>query len=89
MKLNCPYKLILGFFLLTATFFSSGPQPARAASITVAAFELNGSAGTEITVNATTNDTDIETVSLSRGSGITPAALANSYSATAFVVGGL
>ncbi len=60
----------------------------NAAPVTVAAFELNGLIGDEATVTATTNDTNVYTAILSRGSGINPSVLNNAFSSTAFVVGG-
>ena len=80
---------IVFLLLLTLCLVLPYAQTAYAAPVTVAAFELNGSLGSEATVNATTNDTDLENVILSRGSGITPSALSNAFSATSFVVGGL
>ncbi len=61
-------------------------KPAKAA--TIMALDTAGLAGNEATVNATTNDPNLQTVTLSRGSGINAVALANAYASTAFVVGG-
>jgi hypothetical protein len=80
-------RLLPGMFICAVLF--SNITIVQAAPVTVAGFELNGLLGSEATFNATTNDVDLETVTLSRGAGISPSALGNAFSASSFVVGGL
>jgi hypothetical protein len=77
--------VLSSFLLLTLGFL---PSHANAAPVTVAGFEMSGFLGNEATINATNNNTDLETVIVSRGAGITPAALANALSSNNFVVAG-
>jgi hypothetical protein len=64
------------------------PNIASAAPATIAGFEMAGLLGTEVSFNATTNDVNLQTATISRGAGITPSALANAFSATGFVAAG-
>lgn len=68
------YLLFIG--LLISTHSSVNAQ--------VLAWEFNGNAGNEATVNSTTTDPNINTSILSRGTGITPSALGNSFSSTTY-----
>jgi hypothetical protein len=54
----------------------------------IAAWQLNGKAGNEISVNAGTLDTKLNTSTLIRGSGLTASALTNVFSATNYTVSG-
>lgn len=54
----------------------------------IVAWEMNSNAGNEVTVNATTLDANLNTSVLSRGSGINPDALGNTFSSNNFSVGG-
>ncbi|MCX6721301.1 MAG: HYR domain-containing protein, partial [Candidatus Staskawiczbacteria bacterium] len=54
----------------------------------IIAFDPNGLAGDEVTFNATTNDANLNTSTLSRGAGINPQPLANGFSSTAYVISG-
>ena len=85
---------IIGIFLLVSisvsTFFVILVflPKADAAPINIAAFEPAGLAGSEVTFNATTNDANLNTVILSRGAGINPSALVDSFCSNAFASGG-
>ena len=79
MCLNCCCNL--GWFFVRSNFVFAAPT-------TIAAFEMAGLAGNEATFNATTNDVNLQTVVVSRGVGVNPAALANAFSSNAFFVGG-
>ncbi|USN52940.1 MAG: hypothetical protein H6759_02685 [Candidatus Nomurabacteria bacterium] len=59
-----------------------------AAPVTIAGFEMSGNTGNEVAVNATVNDVDLETATVTRGSGITATNLSNAFSANNFVIGG-
>lgn len=72
----------------TVFFCTALPISTHAAPVTVAGFELFGLAGNEASFNASHNDADLETATLSRGAGITAAGLANAFSSNAFVVSG-
>lgn len=77
------------FSFAGAVFFSlTFVAPATASPATIAGFEMAGLAGTEVSFNATTNDANLQTVTVTRGAGINPSALLNAFSSTAFVVGG-
>jgi len=60
-----------------------------ASPVTIVAFELNGLDGDEITFNATINDANLNTSTLSMGVGITPWKLDNGFSAKFFVPDGV
>ncbi|OGZ83526.1 MAG: hypothetical protein A2416_01185 [Candidatus Staskawiczbacteria bacterium RIFOXYC1_FULL_37_52] len=64
------------------------PPPPDPGPATLVAFEPNGLIENEVTFNATTNDANLNTAVLSRGSGISPWALANSFSSKFFTPGG-
>lgn len=83
------FPFFVGLLPLVAFFFFFlQPNTVHAAIITATGFELNGKTGSEVTASSTTNAPDMENSVLSRGAGINATALANSYAATAFVVGG-
>ncbi|MBU2447484.1 MAG: hypothetical protein KJ666_18175, partial [Bacteroidetes bacterium] len=50
----------------------------------ILAWETNGLAGNEATVNSTTTNVNLNTSTLSRGGGINPSALSNAFSSTSF-----
>ena len=54
----------------------------------ITAWEMNGLAGNEATFDATTQDPNLSISTLSRGSGIVPSNLANSFSSNNFTGGG-
>ncbi len=54
----------------------------------IVAWEMNGNAGNEATVNATTLDGNLNTSALSRGSGVNPSTFANAFSSTSFTLNG-
>jgi len=64
------------------------PNIVSAAPATIAGFEMAGLLGTEVTFNATTNDLNLQTATISRGAGITPSALGNAFSSTGYVAAG-
>ncbi len=64
------------------------PNIASAAPATIAGFEMAGLLGTEVTFNATTNDLNLQTATISRGAGITPSALGSAFSSTGYVAAG-
>lgn len=55
----------------------------------IVSWEMNTNAGNEATFNATTLNANLNTVTLSRGSGLSTSALANSFSSNNFTVGGI
>lgn len=54
----------------------------------ITAWDTNGLSGNEVTFNATTQDTNLNVSTLSRGSGINPSNLANTFSSNNFTDGG-
>jgi len=54
----------------------------------IVAWEFNGNTGDEVTVNATTLDANLNMSTLSRGSGIDPSTLVNSFSSNDFTTNG-
>ncbi len=54
----------------------------------IVAWDFDGNDGNEVTVDATTNDTNLNISSISRGAGINPSNLGNAYSASAFTPSG-
>ena len=73
--------IIAGAIFFPHNFISAAPTD-------IAAFEMSGLSGNEVTVDATTNDVNLQTVVVSRGAGINPSSLANAFSSNAFFVGG-
>jgi hypothetical protein len=71
----------LSLTLLCLSFSSSGWGQ-------IAAWDMGGLAGNEVTVNATTNDANLNTSILSRGSGLNPTALGNAFSSNNFTADG-
>jgi hypothetical protein len=55
---------------------------------TVLAWELNAATGSETSVNSTTTATGVNTSALTRGTGLTATALANSFNSANFTVSG-
>lgn len=54
----------------------------------IVAWDMQGNAGNEVTFDATTLDANLNTSTLSRGSGINPRILSNGFSSSAFTNGG-
>ncbi len=54
------------------------------ANAQILAWDFNGNAGNEATVNSTTTNPNLNVSAVSRGAGLSPSALANSYSSTSF-----
>lgn len=54
----------------------------------IVAWEFDGNAGTEVTVNATTNNANLNTSVISRGAGLTTSSLGNAFSATNYSANG-
>tara|TARA_R110002049_G_scaffold46424_7_gene134941 strand:+ start:653 stop:3115 length:2463 start_codon:yes stop_codon:yes gene_type:complete len=54
----------------------------------IVAWEMDGNAGNEVTVNATTLDGNLNMSTLSRGSGLNPRSLGDAFSSSSFTVGG-
>ena len=54
----------------------------------ITAWDTNGLSANEVTFNATTQDTNLNVSTLSRGSGINPSNLANTFSSNNFTDGG-
>jgi hypothetical protein len=71
-------KPILKSILLAALFFLNFSN----SNAQILAWETNGNAGNETSVNATTQNSNLQTSTLTRGSGISAAALANAFSST-------
>ncbi len=69
--------LILVLFLITNLNYGQ-----------IVSWEMNGNSGNEATVNATTLDANLNTSTLSRGSGINPSNLANGFSSNNFTLNG-
>ncbi|MBC7695202.1 MAG: Ig-like domain-containing protein, partial [Burkholderiales bacterium] len=67
-------------FFLFAFHFSVQAQ--------ILAWEFNTNTGSEVTVNAGTNNANLNTAVISRGAGITATGLTNAYSSTGFTVSG-
>ena len=68
---------LLIFFLINQFAFSQ-----------ITAWEMNGLAGNEATLNTTTQGPNLNICTLSRGSGINASSLANTFSSNNFTVGG-
>ena len=71
----------LSFFVLAAFFVLMISVSINAQII---AFETNGLAGNEATINSTTTAANLNVSTLSRGAGANPTALANSFNSTSF-----
>jgi CSLREA domain-containing protein len=54
----------------------------------ILAWEPNTNAGSEVTINSSTTDANLNTSTLSRGAGLASSALADSYSSTSFTLNG-
>lgn len=73
-------KKITSLILLLLVFSIGNSQ--------IVAWDMSGNNGDEITMDATTEDSNLNTVTLSRGSGIIERSLINGFSSRAFTVGG-
>jgi hypothetical protein len=77
MKKN--YLLLLGIFLFVFSGMARGQ---------IAAWQLYGKLGSEVTIDASTINSNLNTSTLSRGSGLIASALGNSYGSTNFTASG-
>jgi len=62
--------------------------PSSEGSAALIAWDFDGLAGNEASVNATTQNISGSSIALTRGSGLSAAALANSFNSSSWVVGG-
>jgi hypothetical protein len=72
--------------IVGASSFCGAVSEAQAALIL--GWDFNGGAGTETSVNATTQNLSGAAVAVTRGSGVSGSALANSFNSTSYTVGG-
>jgi len=78
------FSVILALVLLMV-------RPLLAAPVSIVALDTNGLLGSEVTVNATTNNANLNVVTLSRGAGVSipPIPPANTFVEDSFLPGGL